>query len=73
MKTGEPVDIALSVPNHGAIAGMADGDVVEITCIVDGEGIHPVSVADPPADNLLLMQAVKGDSRKAFVGNGGKI
>lgn len=59
MKTGEPVDIALSVPNHGAIAGMADGDVVEITCIVDGKGIHPVPVADPPADNLLLMQAVK--------------
>lgn len=51
--------LILNVPNRGAITGMADDDVVEAVCEVDGTGAHPVPVGTVPEHALLLMQQVK--------------
>jgi 6-phospho-beta-glucosidase len=60
-----PLRIGLNVPNSGAIPEMRDDDVVEITCEVDGTGIHPIQVEDVPEDAYLLMRAVKRYERLA--------
>ncbi|HEX2619539.1 MAG TPA: hypothetical protein VHL11_05310 [Phototrophicaceae bacterium] len=49
----------LNVPNKGAIAGMADDDVVEVGCWIDASGIRPIQVGIVPDHQLLLMQTVK--------------
>lgn len=38
----EPCRMVLSVPNRGAIEGLEDDDVVEITCDIRRDGAHPV-------------------------------
>lgn len=55
----DPLYIALNVPNQGAISGMAADDVVEVSCCVDGEGVHVLPVGEIPAPQLGLMRAVK--------------
>jgi 6-phospho-beta-glucosidase len=64
-ETGEPVITALNVPNMGAIACMPPRDVVEITCRVDREGIHPLPIGDIPEPQELLMRQVKLYERRA--------
>jgi len=54
-----PLRIGLNVPNNGAINGLSPTDVVEVTCLVDGQGIHPISIGDIPEDPYLLVRAVK--------------
>ncbi len=54
-----PVDLALNVPNRGAIDFMQDDDIVEITCNVDANGAVPVKIQDVPDANRILMQQVK--------------
>lgn len=61
----KPLRIGLNVPNNGAIHGFPDADVVEITCTVDGSGIHPISIGDIPESPSLLMRAVKRYERLA--------
>jgi 6-phospho-beta-glucosidase len=63
LETGNPLYTALNVPNQGAIAGMRDEDVVEVSCRVDGTGVHPLPVGAVPAAQLGLMQAVKNYER----------
>lgn len=36
--------MVLSVPNNGAIDGLRDDDVVEITCDIRSDGAHPVRI-----------------------------
>lgn len=60
-----PLRIGLNVPNSGAIEGMRDDDIVEVTCDVDGSGIHPVSIGEIPEDPYLLMRAIKRYERLA--------
>jgi 6-phospho-beta-glucosidase len=57
--SGTRTHTAVNVPNGSAIAGMAPDDVVEVSCVVDGAGIRPVSIGEVPAGPLQLMQAVK--------------
>jgi 6-phospho-beta-glucosidase len=64
-ETGEPVMTALNVPNQGAIACMPPRDVVEISCRVDGEGIHPLPAGEIPEAQELLMRQVKLYERRA--------
>ena len=56
---GETDSMILCVPNQGAIPGLSDDDVVEITCdIVGGEAVpHRFSQIDP--QNLELIRRVK--------------
>ena len=59
IESGKPSRVILSVPNQGSIAGMADTDVVEITCTVDQTGPHPVQIGEVAAEPFALMTAVK--------------
>ena len=59
IESDRPHYTALNVPNQGAIAGMLDSDVVEVSCRVDGSGAHPLPTGEVPAPQLGLMQAVK--------------
>lgn len=57
--TGKPIDLALCVPNRGAISGLADDDVVEVTCMVGPEGAKPVAIGEMPEDAYLLTRTIK--------------
>lgn len=59
LTTGEPIYTALNIPNEGAIPGIADEDVVEVSCRVDGNGIHPQPMDVIPPAQLGLMRSVK--------------
>lgn len=41
-----PAELILNVANRGTIAGLADDDVIEAPCRIDGDGVHPLPVAD---------------------------
>jgi 6-phospho-beta-glucosidase len=64
--------MVLSVPNDGAIRGLADDDVVEITCVIDREGAHPISVGEIGSFQLQQIQRIKSFERgtiKAILGH----
>ena len=48
METGEPAVIYGNVRNAGLLPGLPDGCCVEVPCLVDGTGLHPVAVPDYP-------------------------
>jgi 6-phospho-beta-glucosidase len=55
----------LNVRNRGAVAGMDADAVVEVPCVVDGTGAHPVATGPVDADQLglmLMMKAVERDT-----------
>ena len=56
---GEPVYIALNMPNNGAITCMDPGDVVEVSCRVDPSGVHTLPIGAVPEHQELLMRSVK--------------
>ena len=49
METGEPHVIYGNVGNAGLLPGLPDGCCVEVPCLVDGTGLHPVAVPQYPA------------------------
>jgi 6-phospho-beta-glucosidase len=51
--------IVLNISNRGAIADLADEDVVEVPCLVDWHGPQPLSVGRLPAAVRGLVLAVK--------------
>ena len=55
--------MVLSVPNNGAITGLADDDVVEITCAIDREGAHPIPIGEIGAFQLQQLQRIKSFER----------
>jgi 6-phospho-beta-glucosidase len=59
LESGRPLDTALNVPNVGAIDGLSDDDVVEVSCSVDRDGIHVRQIGEIPRAQLALIQAVK--------------
>ena len=56
---GIPCRMVLSVPNNGAIKGLQDDDVVEITCDITKEGAKPVSIGKISPFQLLQIQRIK--------------
>jgi len=56
---GSAIRTGLNVPNRGAIAGLRDSDVVEVSCRVDRYGIHPLTVGAMPEAQAYLVQSVK--------------
>lgn len=60
-KNGKGIDLAVSVPNRGAVSGMADSDVLEITCLIGRNGAVPMRFAGGEINetNLALMKTVK--------------
>ncbi|HEX5690005.1 MAG TPA: hypothetical protein VFX76_08380, partial [Roseiflexaceae bacterium] len=59
LETGVPLYTALNVANEGAIEGMLPGDVVEVSCVVDKNGVRPLPIGQIPEHQELLMRAVK--------------
>jgi 6-phospho-beta-glucosidase len=59
LEGSEPVYTALNVPNDGSIACMAAGDVVEVSCVVDRNGVRPLPIGQVPEHQELLMRSVK--------------
>jgi 6-phospho-beta-glucosidase len=55
--TGE--EITCNVPNRGAVSGIDDDAVVEVTCRVDREGAHPLPVGPIPLAFRGMVQALK--------------
>ncbi len=59
-RTGtNPCRMALNVQNRGALPGLDEGDVVEVDCTVDGDGVRPNPHGALPPDDLKLMTRVK--------------
>jgi 6-phospho-beta-glucosidase len=56
---GKPAALVANVPNQGAIPGMREDDVVEVSCRCDAAGLHPIPLETVPEDELILMRAVK--------------
>ena len=63
LTSGEICRMVLSVPNNGAICGLADDDVVEITCKIDREGAHPIPIGVIDAFQLQQIQRIKSFER----------
>jgi len=59
LEGSEPLYTALNLPNEGSIDCMTAGDVVEVSCVVDTNGIHPLPIGQIPEHQELLMRSVK--------------
>lgn len=55
--------IVLNVRNRGAVPGLDDDAVVEVPCLVDGNGAHPVATGALEGHFAGLMTAVKAVER----------
>lgn len=55
--------IPLSVLNRGNIASLRDDDVVEVPCLVDANGAHPLHVGAPPETVSAMLSRVKAYER----------
>jgi 6-phospho-beta-glucosidase len=53
----------LNVRNSGTIAGLPDDAVVEVPTMVDANGVHPLTTAQPDLHQLGLMAQVKAVER----------
>jgi 6-phospho-beta-glucosidase len=53
------VPLILNVANRGAIGGLRDDDVVEVTCLADEHGAHPLAQGEMPEAALALIRQVK--------------
>jgi alpha-galactosidase len=54
METGKPSVVYGNVRNTGLLPGLPDDCCVEVPCLVDGTGVHPVSVPDYPPELAAL-------------------
>jgi len=59
LETGVPLYTALNVPNDGAIEGLDDNDVVEVSCVVDKNGVRSLPIGAIPAPQASLINSVK--------------
>lgn len=58
-QSGTTGTMIMCVPNNGAISGLMDNDVVEITCDVNAEGCTPHYFGKVDEQNLELIRRVK--------------
>jgi alpha-galactosidase len=54
METGTPSVVYGNVRNTGLLPGLPDDCCVEVPCLVDGTGLHPVAVLDYPPELAAL-------------------
>lgn len=55
--SNRPAGVNGNVPNRGLITNLVPGCCVEVPCLVDGGGIHPVAVGDLPPQLAALNRA----------------
>ena len=65
MQTGVTCYSGLNVRNEGAIEGLADDDVVEVSCEIDKGGIRPLKIGRMPEAQSQLVLNVKRYERLA--------
>lgn len=63
--SGKTDSMILCVPNNGAIEGLLDSDVIEITCDIDKNGAVPHRFGKVDDQNLELIRRVKNYERLA--------
>lgn len=63
--SGEPEEMILCVPNKGAIEGLEDSDVVEISCTITRDGYTPHKIDEPDELPMELIRRVKSYERLA--------
>lgn len=61
-----PSTLILNVRNRAAVSGMDDDAVVEVPCVVDGSGAHPLAAGAVAEPGLGLMHQVKAAERAAI-------
>ena len=57
IETGEPSTINGNVPNFGLISSLAEGSCVEVPCLVDDLGLHPMVVGELPPQLAALCRS----------------
>jgi len=57
IETGEPSVINGNVPNFGLISSLAEGACVEVPCLVDDLGLHPMAVGELPPQLAALCRS----------------
>ena len=65
LQTGKPCYSGLNVRNDGAIEGLRHDDVVEVSCVVDHNGIRPLNMGRMPDAQFQLVENVKRYERLA--------
>ena len=55
--------IPLNVPNHGTLPDLEDDDIVEVPCVVNANGAHPLTVDPIPDRARDLIARVKNYER----------
>jgi alpha-galactosidase len=55
-ETGRPRIIYGNVPNHGLIDNLPQGCCVEVPCVVNKNGVHPIHIGALPPHLAALMQ-----------------
>lgn len=63
---GNPCKMVLSVPNRGSIHGLADDDVVEISCRIETDGAHPVEIGEIGEFQLAQILRIKSFERASI-------
>lgn len=58
-ESGKQIQMALNIPNAGAMNCVSHQDVVEVSCKVSREGIFPLSIGDVPPAQEVLIRTVK--------------
>ena len=57
------IPLIVNAPNRGAICDLLDTDVVEVTCMVDEHGAHPLAQGRLPRAALDLLEPIKAYER----------
>jgi 6-phospho-beta-glucosidase len=65
LQTGLPCYSGLNVPNGNAIDGLLPEDVVEVSCVIDREGVRPSRIGAMPDAQAQLVKSVKRYERLA--------
>ncbi|MCP3801572.1 6-phospho-beta-glucosidase [Allokutzneria sp. A3M-2-11 16] len=61
-----PASLILNVRNRGAVPGLPSDAVVEVPCVVDGNGPRPIATDPLPEHAIGLMRRVKSCERAAI-------
>ena len=59
----ERTTMILNVRNQNTLAGLPHDAVIEVSTLVDTNGVHPISTSQPSLDQIGLMQQVKAVER----------
>ncbi|TXI93687.1 MAG: glycoside hydrolase [Neisseriales bacterium] len=57
--TGESTQMVLSIPNADAIDGLLTDDIIEISCIINKDGAHPIKIGTIPELQMNLIRTLK--------------